>query len=132
LISIRVPQDIDGVRAAVRELCIASIGQKANHRRIEAILAADPADAQEQVAKLAGRSRLSPGYTDWVIYLIWLDEMLRRGIQFKDLTAEEADGLAALAREREEFNNDYPVCSDCEQRYRRGLQHVCPRKPRGF
>ena len=51
------------------------------------------------------------GCFEWAHHLIWLDEL--RDVAPVALTAEEAQGLMALKRERARFRANHPPCPKC-------------------
>ena len=111
------------------ELCDHSQPDPAATRRADAIYEEGQPNALEQLAKLAPRTRLSPGYAERAVYLIWLEQMLNAGVEFTEpLTVEEAEGLIAIARGREQWNADNPPCGDCGARLRKGTAHNCKQK----
>ena len=123
---LRVASDTAGIRTAMRELCEHSMHESKSNSRIAAVLAADGPDSLEQIRKLAPRSRISPGYQDWTLYLLWLERKLDAGISFRDpLTAEEAEGLTAISEERAKYNHDHPPCPSCGVRLMNRAQHRC-------
>jgi hypothetical protein len=113
------------------ELCESAQPDRHSRSRAAAIFESNQPDDQieAQMSKLSPRSRVSPGYCDWALYLVWLEQMLSRGIEFqRPLTAEEADGLVAIGRARDQFQAENPPCPDCGDRVRRGTAHRCKQK----
>lgn len=60
-------------------------------------------------ARRAPRS-VPDGCFRWVEHLVWLESVLDYGV---DLTAEEAQGLVIVKRERARFQSEHPYCSKC-------------------
>lgn len=117
-----VARDTEGLITAAKEIYVHSLSEK----KVEQMLKDVPLGDDELLAKLCPRRTLSPGYYDQVLYLLWLKQGIESGVEFKDLTADEADGMVALTRARHEFEQEYPPCSDCGVRNDRGSGHLCP------
>jgi hypothetical protein len=114
-----VSQDVEGVRMAALELLENSLDSEKNQRRLDAI----SPDDFDQMRKLVPASKLSPGYHDWAIYLFWLE---RHVGSIADLRADEADGLSAIQRARQQFEQDHPPCPGCGTRLgNRMLRRCC-------
>jgi hypothetical protein len=122
---ILVATDTDGLVLAARELFKHSLGDK----KLEQMLKDSELD-QAQIAKLVPQLRLSPGYYDQVQYLLWLKQMLDAGIPLGEISAEEADGIVAVKRAWQEFDEEFPPCADCGVRNDRGTRHLCPERQR--
>lgn len=121
-----VANDVDGLRVAAMELFASAADDKDISRALASI---DPDDTA-QLAKLIPQSSVSPGYLDRVTYLLWLEDKMRAGIAFAEISADEAEGIAAIQRARYEFERDNPMCPDCGVRNRMGSRHVCPERQR--
>ncbi|HZU30893.1 MAG TPA: hypothetical protein VFB79_07240 [Candidatus Angelobacter sp.] len=117
-----VSQDTEGLAKAAKELFIQSL----SNERVEQMLREVPLGDDAQLAKIYPKHEMSPGYYDYVLYLMWLKQNISAGVEFEDLTAAEADGLVAITRARYEFEKEYPACSDCGVRNDRGSAHLCP------
>jgi hypothetical protein len=116
-----VSQDIEGVRMAALELLEGSIEREKNDKRLDAV---NPDDF-DQLRKLAPKSKLSPGYQDWALYLFWIERHIGSGISFADLRADEADGLGALQRARQQFEHEHPPCPACGTRLGNRMLRRC-------
>jgi hypothetical protein len=111
-----VSHDADGIKQAAKEPMLATLTEEDRARQMENLAAGDEWPEPEQLAKLFPASRLSPGYHDWVLYLSWLEEKQAVGVRFEQITADEAEGLTALARARREFEAEHPACANCGPR----------------
>ncbi|HLJ89577.1 MAG TPA: hypothetical protein VKZ53_22395 [Candidatus Angelobacter sp.] len=108
---ITVSQDHDGVRIAALELFEEQLHRHDADRALaNALISGDIDDAL--LAKLSPNSSLSPGYRDFVVYVLWLKSMIGAGVQF-DLTDGEAEGLRAIEAARQEFVTKHPPCRYC-------------------
>lgn len=117
---ILVAQDVEGIRAAALEIFEQSIGTERLERQLSRLPSDDP-----QREKLLPASKLSEGYYDWVLYLLWLRNKLAAGIEFKEIMADEAEGLTAIALALQDFEREHPRCCHCGERGFRGMR-VCP------
>jgi hypothetical protein len=117
-----ITQDIDGIQQAAFELLSASVNQK----NVEARLRMTQWDDLEKIAKLVPSTQLSPGYHEWALYLFWLES-----VQMDPDFADEMDGLLAVRRARQQFEDQNPTCHACGQRTRRGIKHLCPAAIKG-
>ena len=123
---VRVASDTAGIRTAMAELCEHSLLERKAAQRIEQVLTGGNVNAIEQVRKLAPRSRISPGYQDWTLYLLWLEGMIAAGVQFeKPITAEEAEGLRAVDAARSQWNYEHPPCPNCGARLANRAVRTC-------
>ncbi|HLJ87762.1 MAG TPA: hypothetical protein VKZ53_13130 [Candidatus Angelobacter sp.] len=108
---ITVSQDHDGVRMAAVELFEQQLhSQDADRALANASISGEIDDAL--LAKLCPNSNLSPGYRDFVVYMLWLKSMMHAGVQFH-LTDGEAEGLRAIEAARQEFVGKHPPCRYC-------------------
>lgn len=107
---------------AAVEMLENSLDQPSRDRRM---LSIGPDDLA-QAAKLAPKTSFSPGYQDRVLYLMWMHDRMNVGIQFENITADEADGIAAVLHGRQQFDREHPPCPRCGARLPfRGMKR-CP------
>jgi NADH pyrophosphatase NudC (nudix superfamily) len=90
-VSIIVSRDVEGLQTAAIDLMTESLMQSSEDRK------------------------LSPGYYKRVEYLLWLETNIEAGGRF-ELTADELEGIAALARAKAEFSSEHPACGACGAR----------------
>lgn len=104
---------------AALDLFTQCIDEKNLTRRLENLRGEDDF---AQVSKLFPKRELSPGYYEFCLYLLWLERQIAAGVNF-ELQADEADGLGAIQRARQEFEREHPHCPHCgEMQPRRGLK----------
>ena len=109
---ILVGQDLEGIRLAALQLFDESLREKEMDRVISNAAQTEDLSVLERVLPA---QKLSPGYRDWVTYLIWLKGKIDTGITFA-LSADEAEGLTALVGARQEFEREHPCCGRCGAR----------------
>lgn len=122
---IQIAQDVEGLRLAAMEMFDYTLKERDINRQVKNLLQADPYASAEVLGKLVPQSEVSPGYHDWVGYLFWMEDKLATGIEFKDITADEAEGLAMLRRARAEWQSEHPACGNCGERVRSRTQKRC-------
>ncbi len=105
---ILVSQDAEGIRMAALEVFELSLQSKSIERRIQNIRP----DDLEQIVKIIPERKLSPGYYEFLMYLLWLEGQMEAGCNFA-LNADEADGLRAVQQARHEFDREHPACGNC-------------------
>jgi hypothetical protein len=116
-----VAQDVEGLRQAALEIFVQTMENDALERRLGSIAPDDMA----QIEKLLPSKTVAPGYYEQALYLLWLEGKMNAGIQFKDIAADEAEGLTALQRARQQFNHDHPPCPHCGTRVKFRGQKSC-------
>jgi|SRR3954468_11996050 hypothetical protein len=84
---IQVAKDRDGVQAAALEMMV------------------------ESLSKTPPKRKLSDGYYKMAEYLFWLEGT--KEITQVAFTADEVNGLSALAQARQEFRATHPGCPRC-------------------
>jgi hypothetical protein len=107
-----VAQDVEGIRLAALQLFEESLREKEMDRVISNASQADDLTALERVVQ---EQKLSPGYRDWTLYLIWLKGKIDTGVNL-EISADEAEGLTALVSARQEFEREHPQCFKCGAR----------------
>ena len=122
---ILVQQDVEGLRLAAREMFDYTLIERDIDRQVDNLLKADPETNPELIAKLMPRSQVAIGYQEWIVYLLWLEDKLNAGIEFSNMTADEAEGLAMLRRVRAEWQQEHPACGHCGERVRSRTQKRC-------
>lgn len=118
---ILVSRDSEGIYTAALEMLENSLGETDRQRRMLSIAS----DDLEQMRKLAPRTTLSPGYEDRVLYLLWMHDRMNAGIEFENISSDEADGLAAVVRAQHQFDIDHPRCGGCGLRLQFKGQKRC-------
>jgi hypothetical protein len=102
-------RDGEGLRQAIGELLERGFAESRVTRSLD--------DAEDGCAELMFGSlpplTLSPGYYKRAEYLLWLDEQKKVGVLNSNWTLSEADGLAAVARARNEYERNHPPCGVC-------------------
>lgn len=71
----------------------------------------DEALRVEAYERMRPKRTVPDGCFAWIGHLIWLEGIL--DVAPVALTAEEAEGLVALKRERARFQASHPACSSC-------------------
>jgi hypothetical protein len=99
-----------------------SMDDVGRERRLRSIAPDDLVQAEN----LAPKASFSPGYQDRVLYLLWLHEKMNVGIGFSNITADEADGIAAVLRGRQQFEAEHPRCPGCGYRMKFTKMKRCP------
>lgn len=107
--TIQVNRDMQGVRLAALEIFEEQLVAKNTERQMRNL---PPGVASEEIAKYARPQSLSPGYGEFALYLLWMEETMEAGIEMAVL-ADEADGLRAIAQARSEFRSKHPACPAC-------------------
>jgi NADH pyrophosphatase NudC (nudix superfamily) len=115
-----VSQDVEGIRAAALEIFEHSLSMERIERQLSRL---EPDDPQRE--KLLPVRKLSEGYYDWAMYLLWLRNKLAAGIAFSEITADEAEGISAIALAIQDFDRQHPFCGHCGERGFRGMR-ACP------
>lgn len=129
--TIEIAADEAGIRQAAVELLEEAMDAPERERiRQHAAMAAN---AERMLAELPQRRTLSPGYYDWVRYLIEEVEFrVDRGLAASaTLDAKDVLGLRALHKARAEFQEKHPACRGCGKnlpdasaRYCRDCEHA--------
>lgn len=82
------------------------------HAEIERILKnTEPALRAEAYETMRVKRSVPDGCFTWVAHLLWLEEILE--VAQPALTAEQAEGLVVLKRERKRFQAEHPPCPKC-------------------
>jgi hypothetical protein len=118
-----VTNDTEGLRMAALELFEAELYGPDLERQIGNL---PPGAGPEEIEKLARPRRLSPGYEDFLVYVLWLESMNSAGVQMQ-LNADEAEGLRAVAAARAEFRSNHPECPACGVRQYNTSARTCRR-----
>lgn len=105
-------QDVEGLRQATLEIFVQTMEDESLERRLGCI----PPDDLAQIEKLLPEKTLSPSYYEQVLYLLWLEDKMSAGIEFSAISADEAEGLGAIQRARQQFNREHPPCANCGKR----------------
>ncbi len=108
---IDVVRDSEGVRRALEEIFEEDFARSRIDRQL-----ADSGAAAATRARLEATvppRTLSPGYYEFALHLLRLDQEREAGIVFSALAAFEAGGLVELGRARAAFRQKHPPCSAC-------------------
>ena len=108
-----VTQYIEGVRQAVLELMVESLGAEDVERQLDNLRAQD-AD-ESTLAKVVPVRTMAEGFYDFAAYLMWMRGKIDAGVGISIL-ADEADGLSAFEAARQEFERGHPPCPQCSAR----------------
>lgn len=111
--SVRVDQDAEGLRLAVRELFEESFAQE-SVRPLLALLGDNDSERERVMSTMPERT-LSPGYYDRSAYLLELGSAIEAGAQYTATMLARVDvlGLQAVRRAKAQFEYDHPACSAC-------------------
>jgi hypothetical protein len=96
------------LRRAAAEFFVEGFEYAEKQREIEST---DAEDRLMAIEALRPRRSVPEGCFAWINHLIWLERMLE--IVPLGLTAEEAEGLLVLKRERTHFQAEHPPCPSC-------------------
>lgn len=101
--------------------------------RVEQGLRGADDDTRDRMAAQIPPRTLSPGYYEFALHLLRVDNLRRAGISFdaSSLANYEADGLLSVLRARQAFDSKHPACGSCgaKQQNRFGVEcHVCGTK----
>ena len=107
--TIDVARDSVGLRKAIGELLERSFAESRSLRSLEF---ADEECGDRMFGSLP-QLTLSPGYYKQAEFLLWLEQHKEVGVIGGGYTLSEADGLAAVAQARNEFNRNHPPCGMC-------------------
>jgi hypothetical protein len=87
--------------------------------------ARDPGTAPTSSAESRSRSRNAYAFDLWIAHLALLEEALEVApISWRELRADELDGLLLLRAARERFRREYHPCAECGAPVR---GKICPR-----
>jgi hypothetical protein len=121
-------QDVEGLRQAALEMFV----QTMENEELEGRLRSSAPDDLAQMEKLLPNKTLAPGYYEQVLYLLWFEDKLNAGITFSEISADEAEGMAALQRARQQFQQEHPQCPHCGTRVKYRGQKGCMKCHREF
>ena len=107
--AIDVTRDQEGLRQAVLELLERGFVEARTSGSLDA---ADDASSERIFGSLPPLT-LSPGYYKRAEYLLWLDEQKKIGVLEMHFILAEAEGLAAVAQARSQFERSHPPCGVC-------------------
>ena len=110
---IDVVRDTEGVRRSLEEIFEEDFARSRIERQLADSGAAEATRARIE-ATIPART-LSPGYYEFALHLLKLDQEREAGILFtaSDLADFEARGLVELGRARSAFHQKHPPCSAC-------------------
>jgi hypothetical protein len=108
---IEVARDYDGIRIAAREWYEEAHRWPRVQRKL--LLHGRTIDNREAyIRSELPQLTVAAGYYSWVSYLAWLDRVHEIAC-FRDLTADEAEGLRVLRDARNEFLSKHAHCPKC-------------------
>lgn len=122
---VRVDQDAEGLRLAVRELFEESFAHESVRPVLE--LLGDNEHERERVMASLPERTLSPGYYDRSAYLLELGSAIEAGAHYTAATLARVDvlGLEAVRRAKSQFEYDHPSCSACGTRQENRFAAQC-------
>lgn len=107
--SIDVTRDGEGLRQAISEL----LEQGFAHSRVARSLLDADEDSRERMFGSLPVLTLSPGYYKRAEFLLWLEKQKQIGVVSAPWQLSEAQGLAAVADARSQFERCHPPCGVC-------------------
>ena len=105
--TIDVARDMDGLQQALSEV----IEEDFAFSRVRRVFDLSGDDDRDRLLRSLPPRTLSPGYYKYASYIVWLDERIKAGMQFRRLADCEMEGLVALTRARGKFDYDHPSCA---------------------
>lgn len=120
---IDVVNDAEGVRMALEEIFEEDYVRSRIGRELEGA----SEQTRERMAGQVPPRTLSPGYYEFGLHLLWLEDERNAGIGFSAaaLAAFEVRGLVALGRARTAFDGRHPKCGSCGARQQNRFSTEC-------
>lgn len=102
--------DLETIETAAFELLEEDLAREYRQRILTKLGGGE--SAERAVASYESERTLAPGFYGWTVHLFGMDHIRDLGAM-SNVSAREADGLAAVGRARSRFRELHPSCPHC-------------------